>query len=202
MNFQNHATLTVSLILFTVMGCTKSERDQIASGSSQIVPSVNIVEGASPSEKEKAAMLAAKDALFKRLSGRLTEAMGSVGPSGAILVCSEEASKIAEQVGGEHDVRIGRTGVRLRNQNNQPPAWASELVEQKNDSPTFAVLSTDQSAALLPIKLQAQCLMCHGPKEQISPEIQDQLATLYPQDQATGFSEGELRGWFWIETLH
>jgi hypothetical protein len=201
LNLQNHATLAIALLLSSVTGCTKSEHDAVSNESNQNVFPVNIVVGATPSESDKSAMLAAKDALFNRLSGRLTEAMGSVGPSGAILVCSEEAKNIAEQVGAEHDVRIGRAGVRLRNPNNQPPAWASKLVEQKSDSPTFAVLSTEQSAALLPIQLQAQCVMCHGPKDQLSPDIQDQLAKLYPQDQATGFREGELRGWFWVETL-
>jgi hypothetical protein len=43
--------------------------------------------------------------------------------------------------------------------------------------------------------------MCHGPSESLAPDIKEKLATLYPQDQATGFSEGELRGWFWVESL-
>jgi hypothetical protein len=43
--------------------------------------------------------------------------------------------------------------------------------------------------------------MCHGPKEQLIPEVKEQLAKLYPEDSATGFSEGELRGWFWVELL-
>jgi hypothetical protein len=34
---------------------------------------------------------------------------------------------------------------------------------------------------------------------QIAPVIAEQLAKLYPDDQATGFLEGELRGWFWVE---
>jgi hypothetical protein len=32
-------------------------------------------------------------------------------------------------------------------------------------------------------------------------DVKEKLATFYPQDQATGFSAGELRGWFWIELL-
>ena len=46
--------------------------------------------------------------------------------------------------------------------------------------------------------LKVQCLACHGLKEQISPEVQAQLDRLYPEDQATGFNEGDLRGWFWV----
>jgi hypothetical protein len=74
-------------------------------------------------------------------------------------------------------------------------------VEAKTDTPQFVKLSNGHSAALLPIKLQAQCLMCHGPEEQIVPEIKAQLAKLYPDDRATGFEEGELRGWFWIDLI-
>lgn len=158
-----------------------------------------IVEGQSPSEASKAKIVAAKDALFTRLSGRLMEVMTSQGPAAAITVCQKEAPAIAKAVSDEQGLQIGRTGVRLRNQNNIAPTWAKELVRDKVDTPTFVTLNNGHSAALLPIKLQGQCLMCHGPKEQIAPVIQEQLTTLYPDDQATGFQEGELRGWFWID---
>ena len=144
-------------------------------------------------------MLAAKDALFKKLSGRLMETMTGEGPVAAIGVCKTEAPEIAKAVSEEYGLTIGRTGVRLRNSTNLPPRWSRQLVESQTDTPTFVTLSGGSAAALLPIKLQAQCLMCHGPKEQIAPDIQTQLGKLYPDDEATGFQEGELRGWFWIE---
>jgi hypothetical protein len=40
------------------------------------------------------------------------------------------------------------------------------------------------------------CLGCHG--KNIAPEVQAKLDELYPEDQATGFSEGDLRGAFVI----
>jgi len=151
-----------------------------------------------PTEAQIQAMVAAKDALFTTLSGRLMEAMGG-GPANAIAVCQREAGALAEEVGRAHNVKIGRTGVRLRNQRNQAPAWAGEWIEQGVAEPQFAVLSNQQAAALLPIKLQPQCVMCHGPADQILPEVKSALVDRYPQDQATGFEIGELRGWFWIE---
>jgi hypothetical protein len=33
----------------------------------------------------------------------------------------------------------------------------------------------------------------------IPDEVKQTLAKEYPDDQATGFEEGDLRGWFWIE---
>jgi hypothetical protein len=160
-----------------------------------------IVTGAIPTELEKSSLLAAKEDLFKRLSGRLMTAMSEGGPAAAIEVCQVEAKSMAIEVGKETNVKIGRTGVRLRNTNNQPPSWAQKLIVDKTDTPVFARLSNEHVVALLPIKLQAQCLICHGPSESLAPEVKEKLATLYPQDQATGFSEGELRGWFWVESL-
>ena len=165
-----------------------AERDDVA-----------IVQDEMPGDDAKAKMLLAKEALFTALSGRLMESMSQRGPASAIAVCQKEATRIAETVGKENGLRIGRTGVRLRNPENVAPSWAASLVGERVDTPTFAVLDNGDSAALLPIKLQGQCLMCHGPGEQIAPAIRDQLAKLYPDDRAIGFREGELRGWFWIE---
>lgn len=184
--------------VLVVAGCSSSNTTETRKptlGSA----AVSIAEGQTPNEASKEKMLAAKDALFTKLSGRLMEAMNGQGPTAAIAVCQKEASKIADEVSDEQGLQIGRTGVRLRNPGNVAPSWAEELVQDKVDTPTFVVLDNGHSAALLPIKLQGQCLMCHGPKEQIAPVIQEQLTKLYPNDQATGFKEGELRGWFWID---
>lgn len=190
--------LTGLALTIAVSGCSSS--DNAKKSAEGVKPSsASIVEGEQPTQGEIDHMLAAKEALFTRLSSRLMEAIGSGGPSAAISVCKHEAPEIAKEVSAEQGLLIGRTGVRLRNPNNTAPKWAAALTEAKTDKPTFAKLSDGHAAALLPIKLQGQCLMCHGPTEQIAPVIQEQLSKLYPNDQATGFQEGELRGWFWID---
>ena len=190
--------LVVGCVLF-VAGCSSKSTIETRKPAAESA-TATIVEGQSPSEASKKKMLAAKDALFTKLSGRLMEAMTSQGPAAAIAVCQKEAPAIAKAVSDEQGLKIGRTGVRLRNPGNIAPTWAEGLVRDKIDTPTFVTLDNGHSAALLPIKLQGQCLMCHGPKEQIAPVIQEQLKKLYPNDQATGFKEGELRGWFWIDS--
>jgi hypothetical protein len=47
---------------------------------------------------------------------------------------------------------------------------------------------------VLPIRLKAQCLTCHGPTESIPEPVRVALRELYPQDEATGFAENDLRG--------
>ena len=182
-------------------GCQDNSRDTSNQSSDSKISEPTIVKDSTLSETEKGKLLAAKEVLFQKLLGRLMDAVSKTGPAGAIQVCQLEAKAIATEVGKEANVKIGRTGVRLRNASNTPPVWARQLVIDKIDTPVFMKLSNSHAAALLPIKLQTQCLMCHGPSEQIAPDVKDKLAKLYPQDQATGFSEGELRGWFWVELL-
>ena len=147
-------------------------------------------------QRDKA--LLARDAMFKSLKGRLVEVVGTDGPAAAIEVCSREAPQIADQVSQKHGLAIGRTSFRLRNPDNSPPEWAARLVEDRVAEPTY-LTNDGRFAALLPIRLQPECLMCHGQEEEILPAVADALAEHYPQDKATGFREGDLRGWFWVE---
>lgn len=191
--------LMAVVVLSTLWGC----RGEVAKNEPvvplvKVADGIEVIAGATPTEPQKAAMLAAKDALFASLSARLMEAMGN-GPAAAIAVCQREASEIAAKVSADHQVKIGRTGVRLRNTTNQAPHWAKPWIESLTEEPQFAVLSNQSSAALLPIKLQPMCVMCHGPVDQILPEIKKQLVDRYPDDRAVGFQVGELRGWFWVE---
>jgi hypothetical protein len=142
---------------------------------------------------------AARNDLFGRLTVRLQEELSAAGPTAAISVCRLEAPQFAKAVAKEHGVAIGRTSWRLRNQNNLPPAWANELVAERIAEPAYLVGPDGQLGALLPIRLAKNCETCHGPSGQIGPEIRQVLAEHYPADQATGFVEGELRGWFWVE---
>lgn len=48
-----------------------------------------------------------------------------------------------------------------------------------------------------PITVAPLCTTCHG--ESISPGISNAIAERYPDDEATGFTVGDLRGVFWVE---
>ena len=41
---------------------------------------------------------------------------------------------------------------------------------------------------------QPLCLACHGPAEQMKPAVVARLKALYPEDRATGYRVGEIRG--------
>jgi len=133
------------------------------------------------------------------LMGELTAALDEGGPDGAIEVCSMRAPEIAAAVSNEYGVVLGRTSQRLRNQSNLAPDWAEQLVKDEVAVPTWLVGPEGQIAGVLPIVTRAECGMCHGPREEIADEVIAKLDDLYPDDQATGFVEGDLRGWIWVE---
>jgi hypothetical protein len=153
----------------------------------------------SAQQSQKQAALSAKDAMFEALLGKLTEVLPASGPAAAISVCRDQAPRIAAEIGQARGVTIGRTSFHLRNPENRPPEWAATLVAQRQDQPAFIPLPDGRLGALLPIRLKTTCLICHGPKDQIAPSVLSALAEHYPEDQATGFQEGDLRGWFWVE---
>lgn len=141
----------------------------------------------------------AREVLFARLMARLTEVMSKDGPAKAVDVCRTEAHPLAAAVAKEQGVAIGRTSHKLRNPLNAPPDWARPLVDARRDTPAFLAAADGRLGVLAPIRLKATCLACHGDPSKLDPAVKTALATGYPNDQATGFAEGDLRGWFWIE---
>lgn len=148
----------------------------------------------------------ARALMYTRLSAALTQAMTTpdadgqpAGPAGAISVCKDQAPKIAQVVSRERGVMIGRTSDKLRNPANSAPAWAAALLAAKPSQPAFVVNPDGSLGAALPIALSSNCLACHGAPDKLNPRVRAALTTLYPDDHATGYQEGDLRGWFWIE---
>jgi len=142
---------------------------------------------------------AAQNALGSRLMAELSGAIAKQGAPGAIEVCSQIAPAIARRVSDEHGVRIGRTSWRLRNPENTPPAWARRSIERRVETQRVWRHESGTLAMLTPIRVNTLCLQCHGSGDQISDETRERLDELYPEDEATGFAEGDLRGWFWVE---
>ncbi len=145
---------------------------------------------------------AAIGALQASLLQRLTSALQSSGPVGALEVCAAEAQTLTQQQGQQAGVEVGRTSHKLRNPKNAPRAWAAAYVQEHAGARLGDVKPRvfdlgDRVGMLKPMPVGAMCLTCHG--TQVAPELVTAITARYPQDQARGFSEGELRGFFWAE---
>ena len=135
------------------------------------------------------------------LMGALTAALRDGGPEIALEVCRVRAPEIAAEAAG-NGVVIGRTSHRLRNPANAPEPWMEPLLTayQANpaDTASRAVrLDAAHVGYVEPIHVKPPCLMCHG--TEVAPPVQDALASLYPEDRATGFAVDDFRGMFWAK---
>lgn len=191
--------------LAVILGCERPNRESksrvsdATAANESLTDVAPIREFSDLQQQQRQVATAAKDDLFMKLSGRLMSVIGEAGPASAIDVCKSEAPKFSWQVSQKFGVEIGRTAFKLRNSTNQPPAWAKQFVANRVDTPTFVALPEGSLGAMLPIHLKPACTICHGTKEQIAPDVKSALALHYPIDAATGFREGDLRGWFWVE---
>jgi hypothetical protein len=144
------------------------------------------------------------DALRAALMNELARALAEGGPPAAITVCHQQAAAVAERVAREQGFAIGRTSDRLRNPKNAPRPWAAAIVAQHAGQRVagidgYVVDLGERVGVLRPLAMASLCAGCHGPADQIDPEIREVLQAWYPLDKAVGFREGDLRGWFWAE---
>ena len=169
-----------------------------------------VAQDAEPSEAERAAESRQLTKSFAgKLKGELVGAMKAGGPESAIGVCQAAAPSIAEEKSDEKGWAVGRTALKLRNPANAPDEWEQavllefqEKVEQGADIAKLERYETTTKDGkpvfryMKAIPTQQPCLTCHG--SNVSESVQKAIAELYPQDEATGFSQGELRGAFTI----
>jgi hypothetical protein len=138
------------------------------------------------------------------LLSELVRRLEVFGPADSLNSCHMAAIPVEQRAGRYEGVTVGRTSARLRNPANAPRAWASPLVERYADQPNarvdgFVVDLGDRVGVLRPIREQPLCQSCHGPERTLGAGVRVRLAKSYPLDQAVGFREGEIRGWFWAE---
>lgn len=138
---------------------------------------------------------------FKQsLQSALREGLAE-SPVHAIGVCKVQAPEIAARFSLD-GVRVGRSSHRLRNPANTAPDWVGPVLNQylANNAlrePQAVELPGNHTGYVEPIVLQPMCVTCHG--ETLAPDVASRIHELYPNDQATGFVVGDLRGVFWIE---
>jgi hypothetical protein len=147
-------------------------------------------------------------AFLKELGAAMTQEMTKGGPTEAIRVCAELAPEIAGRLSREQGWRVTRVGTRVRNPLlGMPDAWEqkvlAEFAERAEKGETFPGMVHSEVVTepggryyrfMKAIAVQPQCLLCHGPSDQIPEGIRNVLKNQYPFDAATGYKAGELRG--------
>jgi len=141
------------------------------------------------------------------LQTELKTAMQAGGPVAAIGVCHTQAMPITAQVAAEHGIQLSRVSLKNRNPANVPNDWqvavlkdfdrqqaAGKDITKLAWSETVTVDNGQEFRFMKAIPTGDVCLKCHG--SQLAPEVVQVLADIYPDDRATGYKVGDIRGAF------
>jgi len=174
------------------------------------VPTAAAAGGAGLTDAERAAAARKLVQDFAaRLRSELKAAMQAGGPEAAVSVCNQAAPQIAKDKAAETGWSVGRTALRLRSPANAPDGWERTVLDMFADKAAkgaelaslehYEPVTVDGKSVfryMKAIPTQKPCLTCHGGK--IDASLERKIREFYPEDQAVGFSLGELRGAFTI----
>jgi hypothetical protein len=142
-------------------------------------------------------------ALVQKLGGDLKSQMLSGGPMTALHFCSQNALSLTEQIAKEYGTSIKRVSIQSRNPVNAATSeeksvlneWQT-MINNKETLPPYKLtkLSNGKAVYFKPIFINNEtCLKCHGDISVDSP-LGKAIKETYPEDQATGYKMGDLRG--------
>ena len=162
-------------------------------------------------EPPKAALEEARKAsgeLVVSVRGELLKAIEASGPLRAIVVCKYTVPEIASSVSRKYGARVTRISLQTRNPSlGWGDAWEQKVMLDFEDrvakgavaeglehaevvaEPTGKFVRYMRALPMLPV-----CMACHGPADQISESIRNQLGHDYPHDRGTGTALGKVRG--------
>lgn len=145
------------------------------------------------------------------LKSELMAAMNEGGPVGAIEVCRVEAPEIAAAHSNEPTWEIMRVSDRPRNPANRADAAQMEVLsmfadttDEVDDTYVHWDIPAEGDTTVYVYKAIYAgdlCMNCHGPVDQLAEGVSARLAELYPEDAATGYKPGDLRGMFVVSMI-
>lgn len=168
-----------------------------------LVAAPALANGADPEAQSRALA----DRFQGALMSQLQAAIADRGVAGAVGACTTMAPAVAAELSTQSGATVRRTAIRTRNPLAKPDgyeAWALAVLDQQPMSGgkprEISGWVPEQGGAafryLRAIPMGGVCLACHG--SDIAPDVKAAIAAAYPQDEATGFKPGQLRGAFSI----
>ena len=146
-------------------------------------------------------------AIPPKLLQMVQEEINKGSHDGAIAACNDKAPKMAAAASQNTGWAIRRVSLKNRNPKAVPDAWELAVLEDfdrrraAGESPANmekAEIVTEGDKRTLrymkALPTQGLCLNCHGTEDKIDAKVKARLSELYPNDKATGYTEGQIRG--------
>lgn len=128
--------------------------------------------------------------------------MQTEGPVAAVEGCAVDAPRIADRMSEETGWQVGRVSLKPRNRDRgTPDTWEAATLERLEAKRRNGAETGDLNHGewvdghyryMQAQVVEAVCLNCHG--ESLAPAVQASIDEYYPDDRATGFSLGDIRG--------
>lgn len=138
-----------------------------------------------------------------KLKSVLEQEIADKGHIGAISTCRDKAPEAAKKISAETGWKIKRVSLQTRNaQRASPDEWEQKVLTQFDEAAAAGenpatleayIEMNDEFRYMRALSVQPLCLSCHGKKE-VSEEVRAAINEAYPEDQATGYSVGQIRG--------
>jgi len=135
------------------------------------------------------------------LKTQLKSALEAGGPKNAVSVCQQVAPALAEAASEESGAEIRRIAALNRNPAGEVPPEMQEQYGELAEAPMADGAPAKRIwrgedgrvhfLSAIPMAEQP-CSTCHG--RDIDPDLQAHIQSLYPDDAATVFAPGDLRG--------
>jgi hypothetical protein len=166
--------------------------------------------GGPPLERARAA----SGDLLGTLKTTLVRHLQQKGPGTAFTVCADSAQLLTETIAAHHKVRMRRVSLRWRNPLDEPDDHERAVLEEfarllqagtLSETTEHVAVSTGRDGRVFrymrPIVIQKPCLSCHAQVESLGVDVREARAQYYPDDRATGYVLGELRGAVSVQLL-
>lgn len=137
-----------------------------------------------------------------QLKPQLQQAIAEGGPGQATAVCANIAPALMDELSASSGWSVRRVSLQPRNRERAiPDAWEREVLDRFSaEQAAGASVQTLNYGRKIDGQyryMQAQgveplCLMCHG--TELAEPVKQALAEYYPEDSATGYGLGEVRG--------
>jgi hypothetical protein len=148
---------------------------------------------------------AATRALMETLQTNLVAAMQEGGPVHAVEFCTGQALTLTDSVARDlgEGITLKRVSNRHRNPVNAPDAEEVKalrhfeaVLEESGSLPKDWVQRTPGGDLRYyrPLVIAPPCLTCHGDPAGMDPAVVSAIQQKYPDDHATGYEVGDLRG--------
>jgi hypothetical protein len=170
-----------------------------------------VLGGVGSAQADEAAMLEGARKVAVEVPSKLLDMLNAEIAKGGVVstieVCHDRAPAMARAASEKTGWSVRRVSLRNRNPKAVPDAWEAANLkafdsrvaagEEPKAVEAYAVVEQDGRKEFRYMKalgVQGVCSACHGPVESLRPEVAEKLHTLYPQDLATGYDVGQVRG--------